>query len=110
MLKRTRGLLSWEGMALPSRCGWSPEPVHPPRQNRVTPTERGSVLMIVPGVADKRRALMVLQNIQSLRPTTCVIFTHRVCGDDVELDEMLDAHPPWEQNAMLHVTARWGAG
>ena len=74
-----------------SPCGWSPEPV---RQKALLDTFHPSdsgVLMVVPGVANPQRAQMVIDNVDALRPRSCIVFTHKRCGDDERLDRMLDA-------------------
>lgn len=74
-----------------ARCDWSPEPVRRQRE-RDTP-DRGGVLMIVPGVADQFRARMVVENVDRIRPRACIVFTHKQCGEDSELDQSLDVEP-----------------
>jgi hypothetical protein len=53
----------------------------------------GGVLVVVPGVADAKRARMVAKNMRHLRPRGCIVFTHLRCGDDAALDAALDVGP-----------------
>ena len=47
--------------------------------------------MVVPGVANAQRAQMVVDNVDHLQPRGCIVFTHIRCGEDAQLDRMLDA-------------------
>ena len=74
-----------------SQCGWNNgQPTHfPPRPF----PDSLNVLTIVPGVADAKRARMTVANIDHLRPRGCIVFTHKKCGENADLDAMLDAGP-----------------
>ena len=54
-----------------------------------------NILLVVPGIGSVRRARIVLFNLRRFRGQfrSCLIFTHRRCGDDAELDKILDASP-----------------
>jgi len=49
------------------------------------------VLLIVPGVSDAMRAQLVARNVAQVKPRACLVFTHKRCGDDENLDAQLDA-------------------
>lgn len=49
--------------------------------------------MIVPGVADATRARTTVRNLDHLQPRSCIVFTHKRCGDDPQLDRVMDVGP-----------------
>jgi len=78
--------------AADARCVRGPEPAR--GRSSASPANRaagdGGVLLVVPGVADAARALLVARNVAHVSPRACLVFTHVRCGDDTELDVQLD--------------------
>ena len=52
--------------------------------------QQGGVLLVVPGVASAERARWLVHNVKVVKPRACIAFTHKRCGEDHALDQLLD--------------------